>query len=316
MTSVPVDRIDACNNCGSKSSTVVATSRDFEYDTCENEFSHVRCSGCGLVYLRDRPTISSLEIIYPPQYNPYHFDENLSPFVNRVRNYVQAKKIAPMVALVPPDALVVDVGCGGGALLRIMKRLGPPAWRLVGVDFSDDAIDRLGVAGIEGRKGRFEQMDWDLPDPDAIVMNQVIEHLDDPAAVVKRSFELLKPGGVLLVETPSVDAWDARLFWKRYWGGWHTPRHWTLYTPATLAALVEKHGFEIIETTPLLSPNFWLQSVHHWMTEKPALKRFAHLSDITYLAPLGLATMLDAFQLFVTGKTSNFRVVGRKPLRA
>jgi SAM-dependent methyltransferase len=310
---IPIDLIEICNSCGSSSATAVATSRDFQFETCSNEFTFVQCRSCGLIYLRDRPAVSTLGIIYPPHYGPYKFDERLGPVINWVRNYVQSKKIAPIVAHAPPNALVVDVGCGGGGLLRIMKRLGPRDWRLVGVDISQTAIASLASAGIEGRQGRFESMGWDLPNPDIIIMNQVIEHLDDPSGVVRRCFELLKPGGVLLIETPSVDALDADLFRERYWGGWHTPRHWTLYTPATLSELARRHGFESIETKHLLSPTFWLQSVHHWMLDRPALRRFAHFVDITHFVPLVIATSLDWLQLQVTGKTSNFRLVARKP---
>jgi predicted SAM-dependent methyltransferase len=182
------------------------------------------------------------------------------------------------------------------------------------VDIADQAIASLARSGIEGRAGRFEAMAWEEPAPDVIVMNQVIEHLDDPAAVVRRAYELLKPGGVLMLETPSVDAWDARWFRERYWGGWHTPRHWTLYTPETLGHLVQSAGFEVIEIQHLLSPNFWLQSVHHWMSERGSvLRRLAPFFDVKHAIPLCAATALDMFQLAVTGKTSNFRLVGRKP---
>jgi 2-polyprenyl-3-methyl-5-hydroxy-6-metoxy-1,4-benzoquinol methylase len=312
---IAVEQITACNSCGSPSTEVVATSRDFQFDTCSNEFSFVRCQQCGLIYLRDRPAISTLGVIYPPNYGPYKFDERLGPVINRVRNYVQRRKIEPIVEQASPNAIVVDVGCGGGGLLRIMKRLGPSGWRLIGVDISATASQQLASVGIEFRIGRFESMEWDLPNPDVIIMNQVIEHLDDPSMVVRRSFELLKPGGILLIETPSVDAWDARLFYKRYWGGWHTPRHWTLYTPATLAQLVQRHGFALITIKHILSPTFWLQSVHHWMLEKRPLSRFARFSDITHLVPLGIATMLDWVQLICTRKTSNFRLIARKPVQ-
>ena len=313
MGDVPVERIEACNNCGARDAEVTSRSRDFEYDTCSNEFTFVRCRACQLIYLRDRPVVAALGIIYPSSYQPYEFDEILSPLVTRARNLVQGRKVAPVAARAPADALVVDVGCGGGAFLRILKRLGPPGWRLIGVDFAEDAIRSLAKAGIEGRQGRFESMDWDLPPPDVVVMNQVIEHLDDPAAVVGRAFALLKPGGILMLETPSVDAWDARLFWKRHWGGWHTPRHWTLYTPATLTALLRRSGFEVVETKALLSPTFWLQSVHHWLLDRPRLRRLAPFFDITHIAPLCLTTGLDLFQLGLTGKTSNFRIVAMKP---
>jgi 2-polyprenyl-3-methyl-5-hydroxy-6-metoxy-1,4-benzoquinol methylase len=310
---ISVDRIDTCNNCGSASAEVISQSRDFEYDTCSNEFCFSRCGNCGLVYLRDRPSISTLSIIYPPHYVPYEFEEHLGPLLAKARNFVQARKIRPLAQYAPPQALVVDVGCGGGEFLRILKRVGPPGWRLVGVDFAEAAIANLKRSGIEGCKGRFESIEWNLPPPDVIVMNQVIEHLDDPAAVVKRAFDLLKPGGILMLETPSVDAWDARWFRKRYWGGWHTPRHWTIYTPQTLSLLLQRSGFEVVEVQHILSPNFWLQSIHHWLSEQNKfLQRLAPFFDVKHVLPLAGATAFDILQLLATGKTSNFRIIGRK----
>jgi 2-polyprenyl-3-methyl-5-hydroxy-6-metoxy-1,4-benzoquinol methylase len=309
--------VETCNNCGSSAFSVVARSRDFEYDTCENEFCFVRCSACGLVYLRDRPDIATLGIIYPAHYIPYEFNEYLGPFLARARNYVQARKVAPLAAHAPTKSLIVDVGCGSGEFLRILKQHGPSGWRLIGVDIATPAIDNLARLGIEARQGRFETMDWNLPQPDVIVMNQVIEHLDDPAAVVRRAHALLKPGGILMIETPSVDAWDAAWFRKRYWGGWHTPRHWTLYTPKTLGDLLRSSGFAVVETKHILSPNFWLQSLHHWMSEGGSLKRkLAPYFDVSHFLPLAAATAFDMLQLILRGRTSNFRMVGRKETAA
>jgi 2-polyprenyl-3-methyl-5-hydroxy-6-metoxy-1,4-benzoquinol methylase len=312
---ISTDTILECNSCGRQRAEVVSKSRDFEYDSCDNEFTFVRCAHCQLVYLRDRPAVSALDIIYPPNYIPYEFNEHLGPLLAKARNIVQARKIRPIKALAPGEALIVDVGCGSGEFLRLLKKFGCPAWRLAGVDISDRAIANLAGMGIEGRRGRFEAMEWDLPAPDVIIMNQVIEHLDNPAAVVRRSFDLLKPGGLLVLETPSVDAWDAEWFRRRYWGGWHTPRHWTLYTPKTLGALLESAGFEIAEVKHILSPNFWLQSIHHWMSERGSMMRqMAPFLDVKHLIPLCAATAFDLFQLTFRGTTSNFRMIGKKPV--
>jgi 2-polyprenyl-3-methyl-5-hydroxy-6-metoxy-1,4-benzoquinol methylase len=43
-------------------------------------------------------------------------------------------------------------------------------------------------------------------------MFHVIEHVANPARVVRKIAEWLSPGGALVVETPNFDSWDARLF--------------------------------------------------------------------------------------------------------
>jgi hypothetical protein len=144
-------------------------------------------------------------------------------------------------------------------------------------------------------------------------MNQLIEHLDDPSAAVIKAYDILKPGGVLFIETPSTDAWDYRLFRRRYWGGWHTPRHWHLFRVETLSDLVRRSGFKVVETKHILSPNFWLQSIHHFLGERVGTSRLARLFDVSVLPSLVFATAIDVVQVATTGKTSNFRLVAQKP---
>lgn len=303
-----------CNNCGSDSYEEIATSKDFEYETCNNEFTFVRCTSCGLVYLQNRPCTSELSVIYPPDYIPYHFNEYLGPLIAGFRNFVQKSKIQAIAHYAQPECTIIDVGCGSGELLRIAKKLGDSSWHLIGVDFAEEAMINLKRFNIEGRQGRFETMSWEKSLlPQVIVMNQVIEHLDDPFQVVACAFDLLQPGGVLIIETPSIEGWDAKLFQKRYWGGWHTPRHWNLYDQHTLEFLLKKHGFEIVETTYLLSPNFWLQSLHHLIVDRLAMPRLARFFDVSFLPALVIATGVDYIQKSLHNRTSNFRIVGRKP---
>lgn len=314
LNKIETIKITSCNTCGSTHHTVIATSPDFEYETCSNEFSFAECGDCGTVYLVDRPKEATLGVIYPDSYIPYSFNEHLGPVIAFARNLVQKKKVVPVKQYAAANAVVVDVGCGSGEFLRILRDNGDKSWRLIGVDISERAMEVLERLQIEGVRGRFEELDWNLPAPDVIVMNQVIEHLDDPRAVVARSYALLRPGGVLMMETPSVDAWDAKAFKGRHWGGWHTPRHWVLYTPNTLRRLAHEAGFETVEVTHLLSPNFWLQSVHHKLSEGGAVsRRLARFFDVSNPIALPIATLIDVLQLRLTGKTSNFRLVARKP---
>ena len=311
---IPTNTVTSCNSCGHGEYEVIGRSPDFEYNTCANEFSFGKCSGCGLVFIVDRPDVTALNTIYPATYIPYHFNEHLGPVISALRNFVQKAKIKPIRRFAEAESLIVDVGTGGAEFLRLLRDFGDPSWRLVGVDISDESMEVVKNLGLEAVQGRFESMPWTLPSPDVVVMNQVIEHLDNPKAVIMRSFGLLKPGGILMMETPSVDAWDARLFRRRYWGGWHTPRHWTLYTPGTLRDLIESVGFETVDVEHLLSPNFWLQSLHHKFSEGGKLARsVAPYFDVSNPVLLPAASLIDVLQLMIAGKTSNFRLVARKP---
>lgn len=313
MTTVETRAITSCDLCGASDFRAVGRSPDFEYETCDNEFDFVECTHCGHAYLKDRPVEDELGVIYPPEYIPHRFDEHLGPLITRLRNFVQKKKVAPLVPYLEQRATVVDVGPGNGELLAILSRFGSPQWDLWAIDFSADVIKMIEDRGFKGICSRFETVEWQGPAPDAIVMNQLIEHLASPREAVAKACSMLAPGGVLFIETPSIDAWDYRLFKARHWGGWHTPRHWHLFKPETLSQLVEREGFSVVEVKHILSPNFWLQSVHHYLHDRRKMVRFADLFDVSVLPSLALASALDVVQLGLRRKTSNFRLVARKP---
>ena len=313
MSQVNTACVERCIICGSQNRNIIGRSLDFEYETCENEFEFCECEDCGHVFLYNRPLPEELNVIYPDDYIPHRFDEHLGPFISNIRKSVQAKKISPLAKHLSSNAIVVDVGPGNGEFLDLLRQHGHPTWDLWGIDFSEAAIRTLEARGFKGVCSRFETAQWTGSPPNAIVMNQLIEHLEDPAAAMQKAFSLLAPGGVLFIETPSTDAWDFRLFRKRYWGGWHTPRHWHLFRAETLSRLAQQVGFETVEVSHILSPNFWLQSVHHMIAERWRSPRLAKLFDVNVLFSLAGATLLDLVQLTLRNKTSNFRLVVRKP---
>jgi len=301
-----------CNNCGQTAGQIVAQGPDFEYRTAAEEFTMVRCSGCGLVYLNPRPAPEELPTIYPERYIPYHFDDHLTPFMRRARTFLQREKAKAIQRLAPPAAVVWDVGCGGGFLLECLQKYGSPAWRLLGIDISESALEKVRARGIETRCGRFETLDLAPGSCDVIILNQVIEHLDDPARIVTKAHQTLKPGGVLFIETPSLDGWDAKLFFSRHWGGWHFPRHWTLYTRSSLCRFLESRGFLVERVQWLLSPNFWAQSVHHRWVDRGLPEKYARFMDCRNPLVMGLFSVVDLVQM-LCGQTSNMRVIARKP---
>lgn len=313
MSNVVPTQEQSCALCGTDKSEEICITQDFCYETCENDFAYVRCSSCGHVYLRNRPTLDSLDVIYPNTYLTYGYEEHLGRFINDLRNRVQRAKVRPLAKFARPGDAVLDVGCGGGDFLSLVRRFGDASWHLYGVDFSPRAAESLRARGLEVVQERFEELDWQGRPVGAIVMNQLIEHVEDPIASVRKAAQILRPGGVLIMETPSLEGWDARLFRRRFWGGWHAPRHWNLFTAASLTRCVEQAGLEVAEITYLMSPFTWLHSIQYFLRDRLGWRTLGRWIDVDNFLPLCGAAAFDVLQLSVSRRTANMRFVARKP---
>mgnify|MGYP003700396993 CR=1 FL=1 len=304
-------RTVACALCGSHDiAETVCETRDFCYETCANSFRYVRCAGCDNLYLANRPDLCELSVIYPQNYLTYDYESSLGPIISALRNKVQAKKIKPIARYAQDDDIILDVGCGAGDFLELIQRFGAPGWRAIGIDFSPQAVARARSKGLEVIEGRIEDMADDRPEGvGVIVMNQLIEHVEDPQKVMTICHDMLRPGGVLILETPNPNAWEAVLFRARYWGGWHAPRHWNIFTPEPLGKAAAACGLEPLGVEYTLNPFSWLHSIQYLLRERFGWDRVGRLSDVDRFVPLALASSLDVVQKAVTGRTSNQRLI-------
>lgn len=266
----------SCPNCGPEfERRPVARGEDYEYRTTGSEkFEFVECVGCGTWVLDPRPADEEIAGLYPPNYEPYLFSK-LPRLVRIGRDRIQIRKVRAIARWLPPKATVVDVGCGAGALLRLLKDHGPADARLVGWDFPGPHLERLTEQGFEVLAAPITSAS-EPPEADAFVLNQVIEHFAEPDRLLDVLHRALRPGGLLFVETPRTDSLDARWFRSGHWGGYHFPRHLVLFDEGNLARLVESKGFRVVERARLPSPAFWIQSLHHALDDRgyPRLARF------------------------------------------
>jgi SAM-dependent methyltransferase len=106
----------------------------------------------------------------------------------------------------PPDAELLDVGCGTGWLAEHFERY-------TGVDAAEDAVAEA------RRRGRNVQLgDVGRPLPfaeerfDGVVLKDLLEHVDDPVAVVREARRVLKPGGRVFASSPDAQRW----VWEDY----------------------------------------------------------------------------------------------------
>jgi 2-polyprenyl-3-methyl-5-hydroxy-6-metoxy-1,4-benzoquinol methylase len=309
-----------CPTCGSGSkpaARVVAAGRDYEYETCTNVFNFVACGACGTLYLSPGPARGDLGAIYPDDY--YTRSEasgrGAGTLVRAAWGLVERRRAARLAVLLGAGRRrILDIGCGDGRLLRVLRRLGGADWVLEGIEYglSDEAIRGAALAGIELRAGLHEEIDLGASRYDLIVAQQVIEHALDPGAMLTKIRRELVPGGHVVLDTPSCDGIDRALFGTRYWGGYHFPRHMTLFTPETLAVLARRCGLEVVLVKKLLSPVFWIMTLHNVGVGVGLPRRLT--SRLTYrsLPLLALATAIELPNLALLGRTSNMRAVLRK----
>lgn len=239
----------------------------------------VRCRGCGHMQLERFPSQADLAEAYGAAASFDYVEEQRGQRETARRLLVRIEARAARGAL-------VDLGCWTGFFLDVARERG---WRVSGVEPSAFAAgyarEQLGLDVVHG-----ELLAAALPDQrfDAVLMADVIEHLPDPGAALERVGSLLAPGGVLCLVLPDAGSPLARALGRRWWSV--LPTHVQYFTRASLRRLLERHGFELLETRTApkaFSVAYYLNRVGGY---SPALARLL----VAVARRLGLAERLWA----------------------
>jgi len=304
-----------CCLCGVEDAEPVAVGADFEYRTCPDDFLAVRCRRCRLVYLNPRPDDSEAGRIYPDDYHAFAFKPAAFGLVYRVRRRLEARRLLRWCRGLPADARVLDVGCGDGFHLGILRDFGPPGLRLEGVDADARAVAPARAAGLTVHLGGVESAAL-LPESyHLVLMVMTVEHLPDPAATMRHVAELLAPGGRLVVVTDNTGSPDFTLFGGRHWGGYHFPRHTSLFDKATLAMLGVAAGLEVERVGTAASPVNWVYSLRNWLDDWGGPRWLVNRLSLHSVSALGLFTVLDMV-LAAVGRGAILQGTFRKPVTA
>jgi SAM-dependent methyltransferase len=278
----------ACALCGADDGEPVAVGEDFEYRTSADSFLAVRCRRCGLLYLSPRPTARELPRIYPSTYHAFDFSPERFGFVYRVRRALETRRALAWCRGLPPAARVIDIGCGDGFHLKLLRAVNPDGWTLEGIDSSMRAVAAARAHDLTVHLGTIETVDLPEAEYDLALLIATIEHVADPVGVLAAVHRLLRPGGRAILVTDNANAPDFRLFGGRHWGGYHFPRHWNLFTRETLAALANRAGLEVVSIETTMSPVNWVYSLRNalddWGAPRWIVNRFSLRSPVSLAA--------------------------------
>jgi SAM-dependent methyltransferase len=210
------------------------------------------CPACGSG--RTFPVVEASELgrLYPESYNAYSLPPS---FVARMLAtglyrwyYRRALRNPPFGVLRRiPAGRLLDVGAGRGDLGVVLAREG---WEVTGLEPSAEACAAArgrGVCTVEGTLTSADSGELGAG-YDVVVFQHALEHVVEPRDDLRRAFELLRPGGLLLVALPNFGSWQSRRFGDA-WFHLDLPRHRSHFTAAGLERVLRTSGFVSPEIT-------------------------------------------------------------------
>jgi len=204
-------------------------------------FDLVQCPHCQLVQQFPRSSPAEWSRQYREDY--YVFQESDE------RRWARAAQ-QYVVHILPIEAeqqggRLLDIGCARGHFSALAARRG---WRVTGLDVSAEAVSEASQRfGLDLRAGTLARHWATMPRYDVAFLGDVIEHVLDPAALLREVRSVLSPGGRIILDTPN---WGGR--WRR-WGGarWLglNPFHINLFTADSLSPMLVSSGFVEVRAT-------------------------------------------------------------------
>lgn len=231
------------------SSCLICQSRRLHYLFSVSHYRVVRCDDCGLLLTNPQPSDDELGRLYGEGYFLSGHDEAEQCCIDQLKQQTASLYLDLIERYRGPGGgnKLLEIGSGQGDLL---VRAASRGWAVTGVEYSAHAC-KVAERKLAGRSesriicGEIT----DVPGEglyDVCALSDIIEHVRNPRLFLERVHHLLKPGGVILIATPSLDSWSARFLKKRWME--LKGEHLFYFKSSTLQTLLIDCGFgEIIE---------------------------------------------------------------------
>ena len=225
----------ACDLCGEDDPTPWLEKDGFHY---------VRCFRCGLVYVTPRLRDHLLQ---QDKFYQVMTEGNLEAAAERDRNPRRMKSLTQAARSYLPykrNGMLLDVGCGFGAFLEAAASVG---WSVCGVEVAS------APASIAARRhdvfyGFLSDAAYEPNSFDVVRLNNVIEHVSSPRALVCDIRRVIRSGGLVSISTPNIESFTAALQgvgWRYVQGA----NHIYLFDLRTMRKLLETEGFRVVRVS-------------------------------------------------------------------
>lgn len=178
-------------------------------------------------------------------------DSGENHYINLASRRNAARALAKWLTKSRPR--IIEIGCASGYMLQLLRKTFANA-ALIGADPFEEALNAVAQKLPDVPLLQFDLLKCPLPDhfADAVVLLNVLEHIEDDDTAIRQVFRILRPGGVACIEVPAgpdlFDLYDRVL------------QHHRRYSMRELTAKLERFGFDVLERSHLgffVFPAFW-----------------------------------------------------------
>jgi SAM-dependent methyltransferase len=292
--------LSSCPVCGGTPTpwkTKITNMGSFPIDTCD---------ACGYAFVNPRPSLNYLLDYYrlsgncpgdPSEIPVSTAEEALQREVANPNSTIDAKRIIQTIRKVlhktnkDPEHFL-DVGCGYGFFTREAKRAG---FEVHAIELaSNERRIAQEIANISANAVSFEEFQGEANSFSVVLMSQILEHALDVNLWIAKANRILIAGGVLAVALPNFDSIFRRIMQERE-PYICPPAHLNFFSPQNLKRLLEKHGFQLLETQ-------WVSRIPRTAFEKRVPKIGEKGIPLVYASS---KLLLKTFDLFHCGQMIN-----------
>jgi SAM-dependent methyltransferase len=231
----------SCPACGSDS---------LQFRFAKHRHCFDECQSCGTVFLNPRPSSRLLDEYYQISKSYAFWNDVIYP---------QSEASRLLKIIIPRVDRILEIAarhhCGHGGLIDIGAGFGSFCGEVQRRSFFDNVValepnpflaESCRAKGIATVDQPIETANLSGVKIDMAVAFEVIEHLHEPIDLIRRVHRILPGGGLLVLTCPNVCGFDMQMLQEH--SSSVDPRHLNLFNPRSLAILLQRCGFEVIDT--------------------------------------------------------------------
>lgn len=280
-----------------------------EFQKCG--YTYERCLETDTLFVNPRPKFQVLMDFYSSsESSKYWVNEFFLPKVEARREKIflpRAKFVNEKFENLK-DKRIGDIGAGFGLFIEELQKLNDFRLKIEAIEPSEEMANICREKDIVVRQDMLENLVGKTEKNDLLTSFELFEHLHDPLTFLKDCFDLLNPGGHLLLTTLNSFGFDIQVLWEKS-NCIFPPHHLNFFNPISMKRIIELVGFENIEiSTPgELDIDITHNAYNSGDADIPRFLKsmFDHSDDAT----------LENFQAFIkmNNLSSHMRVIARKP---